>query len=341
MTYKFDFSPINAWRNSRELISGPRTTHLADFKVTEGGRDYWGTVYRLFDRGSQACNRVSFEVRLCTRNSRTGCGVSVAEGAKAALRAAAEQEFRALLSAWIDAGEPSTYEQRKARLEAEQAQALAASEALEAVATYEGLAEQLGDSHHLNNARDHREVLEDNPKAFDLMATYEAIAQVRERLDANDRSNRRALLNSWEGRAAQLLAMKRKVYGDRFATEAEAEAQQGDPLAWLELIAEFAAVELGLDRRGFWAGDLEIERARAEIEAEGLEAKAKALEVEALASDLAEAQRSDHLEQLLQASRAALFALEGVALLQGNREIAAYAEQLGQALAPFAEGAAL
>lgn len=84
------------------------------------------------------------------------------------------------------------------------------------------------------------------------------------------------------------------------------------------------------------------QQAQPQPQPEALEAPApqpspSSLEVEALA----EALRAAAISDLIKAGRAALFALEGVALLQGNREVAAYALQLGQALAPFAEGAAL
>lgn len=347
MAYDFDFSPINHYPNSRDLISGPRTTHCADFSVTDKGRVYWGTVYRLFDRTSGACNRVSFEVSLRTANSRTGWGACLPENAKTALRAAAVATFKGLLSDWLEAGEPSTYEQRKAKL--------AKAEAREAVATYQALAEQLGDPRHLENAREHLEVLEDPRGVFDLEATRCAIEQVRD-LIADQESeaafNRgKELIAGFEARAAQLLALKRLAYGDRFATAAEAEIQQGDPLAWLELIEEYLIAETGVNRRGWAASDLDIAEARAEIEAEGLEALAERnrcpeqapacsapdLEAEALYREIREAQISD----LIKAGREALFCLEGVALLQGNREVLAYASRLGRALSPFAEGAAL
>lgn len=61
------------------------------------------------------------------------------------------------------------------------------------------------------------------------------------------------------------------------------------------------------------------------------------LEAEALYREIREAQISD----LIKAGREALFCLEGIALLQGNREVLAYASRLGRALSPFAEGAAL
>lgn len=373
MAYNFDFSPINHYQNSRDLISGPRTTHCADFRVTDKGREYWGTVYRLFDRTSGACNRVSFEVSLRTMNSRTGWGACLPENAKAALRAAAVATFKHLLSDWVDGGQPSTFEQRKAKL--------AKAEAREAVATYQALAEQLGDPRHLENAREHLEVLEDPRGVFDLEATQCAIEQVRDLLESEaDFRQRKQLIADFEPRAAQLLAAKRAVYGDRFATAAEAEMQAEDPLAWLELIGDQLTAETGLTYRGSWATESEIQSATAAAAAEDLDKQAGRarlfsamtapeaeqlppppaeiclpeiaerdrcpdqapacsapdLEAEALYREIREAQISD----LIKAGREALFALEGIALLQGNREVLAYASRLGRALSPFAEGAA-
>lgn len=213
MAYNLDFSPINEWSHSRELIAGPRTTHTADFTAEIKGRAYWGQIYRLFDASapslSLGLSRLSYEVVLYTRNSRTGYGQRVACHALPQLRAEVVKAFKGLLSAWVDAGRPSTYEQRRAKLEAQNSAALAASEALEAE-----------------------------------------------------------------------------------TTPAPAPA-------------------------------------------------AEALEVAEIAEALEVAQRAEAVADLVKAGREALFALEGVALLQGNREIAAYAVRLGQALAPFAEGAAL
>lgn len=318
MAYDFNFSPINSYDSSRELLSGPRTTHCADFKTTLKGREYWGTVYRLFDRDSQAVNRVSYSVSLRTRNARTTCVVALPENAKAVLRAAAVEIFKGLLSDWIDAGRPSTYEQRKAQL--------AKAEVREAVETYEALAEQLGDPRHISNAQEHREVLEDPKGVFDLMATYEAIAQVRERLDVVARQERRDLLNSWEQRAAEILAQKRLAYGDRFATAEEAAMQQEDPLAWLELIAEYAEAEIGLDRRGHWADQYAIDRAKAEVAAEQLAQKAEANRCP---------DRAPEVAQLVAAAKSARFALESACYLQGLKALAPAALALTEALAAF------
>lgn len=322
MAYEFDFSPINSYDSSRELLSGPRTTHCADFKTTLKGREYWGTVYRLFDRDSKALNRVSYSVSLRTRNARTTCVVALPENAKAVLRAAAVEKFKGLLSDWIDAGRPSTYEQRKAQL--------AKAEAREAVATYEALADQLGDPRHIANAREHREAIEDPKGVFDIEATRCGIDQVRDLIADQDSETAfrrgKELIAGFEARAAQLLAMKRLAYGDRFATAAEAQIQQDDPLAWIELIEEYLIAETGVTRRGWAASDLDLAEARAEIAAEQLAQKADANRCPDRAPDVA---------QLVAAAKSARFALESACYLQGLKALAPAALALTEALAAF------
>lgn len=212
MSYSFEFSPINRHSASGNYYSS-HCTHSADFEVIDGGRRYWGWVNRYFDREAPIGSRVCLEVSLFTRNSRTQFGMAVAEAHKADLRNAAIASFKQALADWLEAGEPSTYEQRSAKI----------------------------------------------------------------------------------------------------AAQAEAAAPK----------PEFVPNPAGIKA--------------AYIPAPQPQPSPSSLEAEALAQALEAAAISD----LINAGRAALFALEGVALLQGNREVAAYAVQLGQALAPFAEGAAL
>lgn len=101
-----------------------------------------------------------------------------------------------------------------------------------------------------------------------------ACSWAQDRADAADRRKRDQLLAGFEDRARQLLAAKRAVYGDRFATAAEAEMQAEDPLAWLELIAEQLTAETGLTYRGSWATESEIESATAAAAAEDLDQQA-------------------------------------------------------------------
>lgn len=153
-----------------------------------------------------------------------------------------------------------------------------------------------------------------------------AVAWAQDRADQADARKRRDLLNSWEQRAAEILAQKRLAYGDRFATAEEAEMQQADPLAWLELIAEYAEAEIGLDRRGHWADQCAIDRAKAEIAAEQLAQKAEANRCPDRAPDVA---------QLVAAAKSARFALESACYLQGLKALAPAALALTEALAAF------
>ena len=141
-----------------------------------------------------------------------------------------------------------------------------------------------------------------------------------------DAKERRALIDSWEPRARQILQQKRLAYGDSFATAEEAAIQAEDPLAWVELINEYAEAEIGINYRGQWAADHHIEQSVAAVAAEGLEAKALANSP----SDTGAA-----VAQLVKAAKAARFALESAVYLQGLKALAPAALDLIAALEPF------
>lgn len=155
-----------------------------------------------------------------------------------------------------------------------------------------------------------------------------AVAWAQDRADQADARKRRDLLNSWETRAAEILAQKRLAYGDSFATAEEAEILQADPLAWLELIAEYAESEIGLDRRGHWADEYAIDRAKAEVAAEQLAQKAESAQMIAQPSP-------EQIAQLVAAAKSARFALESACYLQGLKALAPAALALTEALAAF------
>lgn len=170
-----------------------------------------------------------------------------------------------------------------------------------------------------------------------------AYSWAQDRADAADRRERDKRLAGWADRAREILAAKRAVYGDRFATAAEAEMQAEDPLAWLELIADYSAAEIGIDRRGHWADEAEIERARAEIAAEDLDRQAdRARLFSAMTAQppaeirLPEVNPSpEAVAQLIEAAKAARFALESAIYLQGLKALVPSALQLIEALEPF------
>lgn len=163
----------------------------------------------------------------------------------------------------------------------------------------------------------------------------------QDRADADDRIKRDRLLDAWQLRAAEILAAKRAVYGDSFATATEAELQASDPLAWLELIEDHCMAEIGLTYQGRWADEYNIERAKAAVAAEDLEREAARARLfttmTAHPSDIPEtAQHSaEAVAQLIKAAKAARFALESAIYLQGLRPLIPAALDLINALEPF------
>lgn len=169
----------------------------------------------------------------------------------------------------------------------------------------------------------------------------EALAQAcywaEDRRAQADIKDRRDRLTSWEGRARDLLAMKRAVYGDSFATAREAETIATDPLAWLELIADYAEAEIGIDSKGRWADEISIDRSAAAVAAENLEARAAALLPPPPAEiRLPEISPSpEAVAQLIEAAKAARFAIESAIYMQGLKALRPTALQLIEALEPF------
>jgi hypothetical protein len=165
-------------------------------------------------------------------------------------------------------------------------------------------------------------------------ALAHAVWWSNEKKEARDRRQREQLLRGWESRAGEIFAQKRLAYGDRFATADEAAMQQEDPLAWLELIAEYSEAEIGIDKRGHWADEDSVERSKAEVIAEDLAAKAQANSCPAEAPNPAQPS-AEQVAQLVKAAKAARFALESAIYLQGLKALAPAAVDLIDALEPF------
>ena len=168
-------------------------------------------------------------------------------------------------------------------------------------------------------------------------ALWTAHSWAQEKKANADFKERKKLMAGWQTRAAEILAQKRIAYGDRFATAEEAEMQQSDPLAFVELIEEYCIAEIGITSRGHWASESDIDQAAEEVALEGLAGLVESMErFGSDSTDIETAQPSPEVvAQLVEAARSARFALESAIYLQGLKALAPAVIALIDALEPF------
>jgi hypothetical protein len=86
-------------------VSYATRTHTQRFEFEANGREYWGEIVRRYDRLDRTGERVTYDVELMTRNSRTGLGQSIPWNAKQDWRLALRLAFKAHLEQFLAAEE--------------------------------------------------------------------------------------------------------------------------------------------------------------------------------------------------------------------------------------------